>query len=239
MRKELSFIIGALLAFILFICILCVSASGQNPEIKIQPEELACEKLYPAAVILKKGDTLRGYVKWVNRQANQRRVYFYKDADPQTRMQLIPGVTIRSYTVGSLTYENIQPEKDKSFFCDADVLGLKILDGGITLYQFYRDTIGIKFKFKNDTNYLDVCRKEKDFEKNLYAYKNGKYVCNLQTTRWVLKFREAMSELVSDCPDLAQKVINKEKGYRFVNRDKILLEYNEWVKSKGTNVSHN
>ena len=212
-----------------FVVVSIKSAMAQIPTIDQSPPELVCEKLYPTTVILKKGDTLKGFVKWVNRQANQRRIYFFKDLDPKTKAIHMAGVTVRSYTIEGMIYENIEPGKDKSFFDDADVLGLKLLDGGISIYQFYRDTMGLKFKYKNDTNYLDMCRTDKEFAKTLCAYKNGKLAANLSDGfAWGLKFKENMAKLVEDDDELAQKVLKKEKGYKLIYRDKIILEYNEW-----------
>ena len=205
----------------------------QIPTIDQSPHELVCDKLYPTTVILKKGDTLTGFVKWVNRQANQRRIYFYKDTDLKTKGIHYQGVSVRSYVIEGELYENVNPGKDKSFFDDADVLALKLLDGGISIYQFYRDTMGLKFKYKNDTNYLDMCRTDKEFAKTLCAYKNGVLAANLSDGfKFGLKYKENMSELVSDDEELAKKIMKKEKGYRMIHRDKIILEYNDWYKNR-------
>jgi len=37
-----------------------------------------------------------------------------------------------------------------------------------------------------------------------------------------------MSKLTADNKDLAAKIKNKEKGYKFMNIDKIISEYNDW-----------
>jgi len=206
-------------------------AIAQIAVIKLDPPEMVCEKLYPATIVLKKGDTLNGYIKWINRQANQRRVIYYKTNTPKEKAITIRGIGIKTYTVNNQPYDNIIPEKDKAFI-DGNVMLYRVLQGGISLYREYTDTIGLRFKAKNDTNYYDVCRKDSECNKLLYPYKGGVRHTNFEGFGYGFKFHETMSKLVEEYPELAKKVKDKEKGYRQMHRDKIILEYNEWYKQK-------
>ncbi len=64
------------------------------------------------------------------------------------------------------------------------------------------------------------------FSKNKYVYKIGEtpeHEANLP-----LGFKNKMSKLTADNKDLSAKIKNKEKGYKFMNNDKIINEYNDW-----------
>jgi len=217
--------------FTAIIILMGIKGTAQGiPVIPLTPPEMVCEKLYPGVIVLKKGDTLKGYIRWINRQANQRRLMYYKNNDSKTKAITIRSIGVKSYTINNQVYENVQPEKDKAFL-DPDVLLYKVLDGGICLYQVYCDTIGLRFKQKNDSNFYDVCRKDSECSKILYAYKKGEKAANLSDGfAFGMNYKENMSKLVSENADLSKKVLEKEKGYRMIHRDKIILEYNEWYK---------
>ncbi len=46
--------------------------------------------------------------------------------------------------------------------------------------------------------------------------------------KFALRWRKAMSELVSENAELATKVSNKDKGYGLFNHYDIITEYNNW-----------
>lgn len=45
---------------------------------------------------------------------------------------------------------------------------------------------------------------------------------------YLLKFKKTMSEYLSDCPEIAEKIANKEEGYQWANLEDIIREYNDW-----------
>lgn len=45
---------------------------------------------------------------------------------------------------------------------------------------------------------------------------------------YLLKFKKTMSEHLSDCPEIAEKIANKEEGYQWANLEDIIREYNDW-----------
>ncbi len=64
------------------------------------------------------------------------------------------------------------------------------------------------------------------YSKNRYIYKKGEtpeHEANLP-----LGFKTKMSKLTADNKELSTKIKNKEKGYKFMNLEKIIKEYNEW-----------
>jgi hypothetical protein len=74
-------------------------------------------------------------------------------------------------------------------------------------------------KWKVETN-------DASYSKNTYIYKKGEtpeHEANLP-----LGFKNKMSKLTADNKELSTKIKNKEKGYKFMNLDKIIKEYNEW-----------
>lgn len=53
----------------------------------------------------------------------------------------------------------------------------------------------------------------------------------------LLGFAKKMSGYVSDDPELAAKITNKEKGYGVLNINNVVREYNTWYMSKNPNFS--
>lgn len=53
----------------------------------------------------------------------------------------------------------------------------------------------------------------------------------------VIGFRKRMSEYLKDYPELAGKIINKEKGYGILNVYDIFREYNKWYMEKNPNYT--
>ena len=47
-----------------------------------------------------------------------------------------------------------------------------------------------------------------------------------------LQFAKKMPEIISDYPELAKKVENKEQGYKALNIYSVIEEYNKWAASK-------
>lgn len=60
----------------------------------------------------------------------------------------------------------------------------------------------------------------------LMAVKDGKKQLKFTSPKVLFSFKNVMSKYVSDYPELAKKIKNKEKGYRILAILKIINEYN-------------
>ena len=88
-------------------------------------------------------------------------------------------------------------------------------DGRITQYVWYENE-------GNDTH--------PNFqEKKVLQKENGK---PFEPLDYGLGFSKKMSALVSDYPELAEKIAQKKKGYGILNIYEIISEYNKWYSQK-------
>ena len=126
-----------------------------NPTIDLDPDQLQFQKLYPGYIITNEGDTVKGYIEWINREANEHHISFYSDEKKSPPSKIYRPKQIRGYCINGQVYESMvfgpNDGKYKMFI-------LRVLDGGITLYQFYKDTTGLHLNITqvNDTIYVDV-----------------------------------------------------------------------------------
>jgi len=63
-----------------------------------------------------------------------------------------------------------------------------------------------------------------------YIYKTGE--APIEESSLTLGFKNKMSKLTADNAALSTKIANKEKGYNFLNVEKIITEYNAWYETQ-------
>ncbi len=172
-------------------------------------------------VILNNGDTVKGYIMHGDRVSNQKNCIFYDDVSNKRTAKTYKPADIKGYFVGDKMYHTIHfsgglLSKPLSF-----VLLRK--SGKIAQYVYYT----------RDDNLVFIMRKEGESEAQFderiskdesVLLKEGQEP--LQQASLVFGFAKKMSKLVEDYPDLANKIINKEKGYGLLNMLNIVDEYN-------------
>jgi hypothetical protein len=184
--------------------------------------------LYPGYVITNSGDTVHGYLMLKNLINNQGKVFFFNDSTQEDyTVKYKPG-DIKAYKVGPRFYETLKfpvtnTTRTRSFF-------LRAIDGPITLYKSYFDD---KERVKIDeddiwNSKIDLSFSESELKENLLGRKLGAEIVDFGSFSFLLKFKKTMAEYVSDYPDLAKKIANKEKGYEWADLEKVIREYNSW-----------
>lgn len=187
-------------------------------------------KQYKGYVILNNGDTLHGlltaqYPADLNSKnhvsvmlSNQTSCLFYNEQE-KTTVRYKPK-ELKEYMLAgrryvSMNYNGGLAGKSKTFV-------LMMEDGKIGKYVYYTckpDLMTNQGQNESKTDYYNRIY----FTKTIYYREGADPVDNESIA---LGFKKKMSELVSDNEKLASKILNKEKGYRMLNLEKIINEYN-------------
>lgn len=200
-------------------------------DLKSQEDTLALERgtIYPGYIITLKGDTLEGWLLNINLWLNQHMTFFYDDPDNHDGRVKYKAREIKGYKVGNRVYESIRFLGEYSLH--KDNFFMRKITGPISYYEWYYDSdrsnlspvdVSLKelsdaFVFEEDElSTQDLCRKSE-----------GEMI-NLGNLKYLLNFDKNMSKLVSDYPELSQKIQNKEEGFKWIDRLHIIRNYNEW-----------
>ncbi len=220
-----------ILLFILVTFITGAKAQVANPEQATDTvQEIRLWTLYPGYVVTLTNDTLRGYIMLGNLLYNQNKVLYFKNETDTKHTAKYKAKEIKSYKAGPRSYDSFKYRPSMSeakgyhFF-------MKIIDGPITEYRWYYEPEGRTSQRVeiNEDNILlskiDLSFNENDLQYFTIGRKlNGKpFSLNM-----VINFKNAMSKLVADYPQLANKIKTKQKGYRVADQEKIIREYNAW-----------
>ncbi|MBN2864243.1 MAG: hypothetical protein JXN62_13830 [Bacteroidales bacterium] len=199
--------------------------------LKSQDDTVALERgtVYPGYIITLKGDTVEGWLLNINLWLNQHITFFYDDPDNHEGRVKYKAKELKGYKVGNRVYESIRFPGEYSI--NRDNFFMRQITGPISYYQWYYDSdrgkllpgdisvqdLSDAFIFEeNELSTQDLCR-----------ISEGEMI-NLGNMKYLLNFDKNMSKLVSDYPELSQKIINKEEGYKWVDRMDIIRKYNEW-----------
>ena len=72
---------------------------------------------------------------------------------------------------------------------------------------------------------------ESELWKDEFGKKENEETLTPFAFKFLLKFAKNMSEYVKDYVELAQKIANKTEGYKNINIEAIIREYNDWYLS--------
>jgi len=75
---------------------------------------------------------------------------------------------------------------------------------------------------------IDFSFREDELKEQLLGCRNGEELQDFGSLPYLMKFKKSMSEYLSDCPEIANKIAGKEEGYVYGNLEKIIVEYNDW-----------
>jgi hypothetical protein len=190
------------LAFILFVA---SSAHSQDWSGKYR-----IYQQYPGYIITLKGDTLNGFIVHGNKTDNQTSVsYFAEENNSKTMKTYKPG-ELKGYKVADKEYRAINWSGGLAKNPLNFVLVTK--PGRITQFAYY------------------LSNSNEESETQMVWMREGE--APIQHTDFVLGFAKKMSKLVSDYPELAKKVEDKEKGYGLMRVFQIIDEYNAWWAAK-------
>ena len=109
----------------------------------------------------------------------------------------------------------------KTFLAKSEVKEFNL--AGYTYYKVLSATNkgGAEWKVKVD---------EVSYSTLKYIYKTGE--TPLEESSLTLGFKNTMSKLTKDNAVLSTKIANKEKGYNYLNLEKIIAEYNPWYEKQ-------
>ncbi len=186
--------------------------------------EDASEKL-PGYIITKKGEKIEGYLKRFLKIKSQRKVKFFKTLDDKP--QVFKAKDLKAYQIANDYYESHPYEglsgKTKVFL-------LRTVEGKIDLFEYYirvEDDQGKELTLsKKGNTEISLDFDGTKIQTELLAVKDEKDYLKFASPKVMFSFKKIMSKYVSDYPELAKKIKNKEKGYRILGILKIINEYN-------------
>ncbi|WP_299225154.1 hypothetical protein [uncultured Psychroserpens sp.] len=186
--------------------------------------EDASEKL-PGYIITNKGEKIEGYLKRFLKIKSQRKVKFFKTLDDKP--QVFDAKDLEAYQIANDYYESHPYEglsgKTKVFL-------LRTVEGKIDLFEYYirvEDDKGREMTLsKKGNTEVSLDFDGTKIQTEILAVKDGKDYLKFASSKVMFSFKNVMSKYVSDFPELAKKIKNKEKGYRILGVLKIVNEYN-------------
>jgi len=185
------------------------------------------EKL-PGYVITNKGEKIEGYLKRFLKIKSQRKVKFFKTLD--SKPVVYGPKDLKAYKIENDDYETHPYEglsgKTKVFL-------LRTVDGKISLFDYYirvEDDQGKEMTLsKKGNTEVSLDFDGTKIQTEILAVKDekkGKKYLKFASSKVIFSFKGVMSKYVSDYPELAKKIKNKDKGYRILAILKIVNEYN-------------
>lgn len=211
------------------LCFVLLSSAGLSQS---DTTEVKLWTIYPGYIITHDNDTIQGYIRLNNLVDNQDKALFYEHPDDKKSKVKYRAKEIKGYKVGPRTYESLEFKGQKA---DRKVnFLLKLIEGPICYYEWYYEPEEVtKSRLIVDeedilNSKVDLTFNEEDLNNTWVAVKNNGEPVNLNTMKFIMKFKKHMAELVSDYPELAEKIRNKQEGYQFANTQKIIREYNAW-----------
>lgn len=183
------------------------------------------EKL-PGYVITNNGEKIEGYLKRFLKIKSQRKVKFFKTLDDKP--VVYDPKDLKAYKIENDYYETHPYEglngKTKVFL-------LRTVEGKINLFDYYirvEDDKGRELTLSKEGNKeISLDFDGTKIQTEILAVKDGKEYLKFTSPKLMFSFKGVMSKYVSDYPELAKKIKNKEKGYRILGILKIVNEYNE------------
>lgn len=186
-------------------------------------------------VVTLDGDTLTGYVLNLNLWNNQMMTFLYQSMKTEDKGTKYRAKDLLGYKTGPRVYERLKysglfsPYKYNFF--------LKKLDGEIDLFVWYYNTEVNKL-MGSDALLTEASDSFLIQEDNLWPQLVGRTakgeIIEFGSLKFRPKFNRKMSHLVNDYPELSEKILHEEEGYRFENLEDIIKTYNAF-KEKETN----
>lgn len=203
--------------------------SENNSMADWSPEIYQVGKIYPGYIIKSDGDTIKGFIKADNRcsiggigSSNQNKVKFYLHESDRRPSEKYKPKDIKGYRIADKVYESIN--FSGGLFNKAN-FNLVVEDGAIRLYEWY-STVDNYSSLSKQSGETWQAYDGRRFETKLIVAKDPTEP--IEYSRLGLSFKKKMPPLISDNPEMAKKVANKEKGYNFLHLFDVIKEYNEW-----------
>lgn len=217
-------------------CLLATGAFSQEKSSTMadwSPDVYKVGKKYPGYIIKLDGDTVHGFLKADNRcstgglgSSNQNTAEFYLNESDKKPVDKYKPDEIKGYMIADKVYESIAYSgglmKKPNF-------NLVVKEGRIRLYEWYSTV----------ENYMSLQRQSgetwQEFDSRCYEVKLLVVKDPQEPMEYGMlgmQFAKKMPDLISDNPEMAKKVANKEQGYKFINMFEVIEEYNKWAASE-------
>jgi hypothetical protein len=214
--------------FVVFLSLMPVLCSAQEK----QPEP-ARGSILPGYIITLQGDTVKGYLLNINLWLNQKMTFLYKDPNDRAGRVKYTPKEIRAYQVGPRYYESITHSFTNSIRSENFLL--RKVDGPIKYYIWYFDEDKSKLLVWDKISLDDLGKAflfdESELWKDEFGKKGNEEKLTSFDFKFLVKFAKNMSEYVKDDVKLAQKIASKTEGYKNINIEAIIREYNDWYLS--------
>lgn len=185
------------------------------------------KKKYPGYVILNNGDTLGGYIKAKDPVANEKNVDFFENEEDKKPTKEYTPKELKGYGFAHLNY--ITMNYSGGLTSKALRFVLIVKNGSIKECIWYdlEESMILASQQMNQTaeEFFNL-----KFPSKLIYYKDGEKPVTGDDL--LFSFVKKIGGLTSDYSELSKKIANKEKGYKVLNINKIIDEYNEWAKNK-------
>jgi hypothetical protein len=190
-------------------------------------------KKYPGYVIKLNNDTVRGFIEAKERCAvggvgysNQNRCEFYLNETDRKATEKYGPKDIKGYMIADKFYKSIAYSgglMKSNNFC------LQTRIGRISSYVWYSTKDGFVNMNRGGSE------SQEDFDKRRYEADDLYQKLDEDPVTWtkiVMSYAKVVPAMMSDYPDLAEKIKNKEKGYKIDHFFDALEEYNKYFASK-------
>ena len=209
----------------IYLFLICFTWPVCAQDIQSEPQR---GSVLPGFIVTLQGDTVKGYLLNINLWMNQHMTFFYKSPDDLAGRIKYKPKEIKAYQVGNRYYESMKYPFNYSIYPYNFIL--RKVDGPIRYYIWYFNENRAKL-MSPDISLSDLTKAflfiEDDLWKDEFAKKgDGDFI--KFDFKFLVKFAKNMSDYVKDDTELAQKILNKVRGYQNVDIEKIVREYNEW-----------
>jgi hypothetical protein len=190
---------------LLTVCVLVFTFSN---DIQAQNEYRVGE-LYEGHLIKKDNSIEKGYIVYQDPLARREKVVFYKNKNDRKSKKYKPK-ELNGYKVGTVEFKSMEY---KMLVFKATIFAEIAVKGQITIFNICN-------------NYNE---EKREYEYSMMFQKGDDEP--VASTKF-LRFLKKMSAYISDHKELAKKVKDKEKGYRFLSMLAVIGEYNEWYEAQ-------
>lgn len=217
---------------LLFLTSLSYAQEGTPPTVDWSPEIYQVGKIYPGYIIELEGDTIKGYIKALNRcstggigKSNQNWVEFYSSPTDKKPLDKFNPKKLKGYKIADKIYESISYSGG---LLKAPNFNLVIKDGAIRIYEWY-STVENFSSIRKQSGETWEAFDARRYESNIIFAKTPSEPEAMSS--FALGYRKKMSAFVGDNTALANKINDKEKGYGLLNIYAVIHEYNEWART--------
>lgn len=206
--------------------------ASQSMLLFAQNKESGLERgsIHPGYIITLKGDTVKGYLLNINLWLNQKMTFLYSDPeDRKGRIKYTPK-EIKAYQVGNRYYESIK--YPFVYSTHAENFILRKVDGPIKYYVWYYDEDRNKLMSLDKLSLADLEKAilfdESELWTDEFGLKQNEKTLTPFNLKFIMKFSRNMADYIKDYAELAKKIENKQEGYKNINIEAIIREYNDW-----------